>query len=33
VASLEPSRVRDETGRCYVALGGRRSHGDKPTYS
>ena len=30
VASIEPSRVRDKTGRCYVALDAHRSDDDKP---
>jgi hypothetical protein len=30
VASIEPSRVRDKTGRCYVVLDAHRSDDDKP---
>jgi hypothetical protein len=30
VTSIEPSRVRDKTGRCYVAFDAHRSDDDKP---
>src|SRR5262249_49785657 len=30
VASIEPSHLRDKTGRCYVAFDAHRSDDDKP---